>query len=148
MKKRTIIIILVMIAVLIATGVIWLVLNSSGNIQVSVAAPDNKSTSSGYIYQISFGGMPNISGKKGKQIEMINNDLNEFYDEFRKSYDKPYYVEAKYENLDGKTIITFKGEVTEKGADKLTDFEKVFSYDFIVTETINTSENDVLNYFN
>ena len=79
---------------------------------------------------------------------MINNDLNEFYDEFRKSYDKPYYVEAKYENLDGKTIITFKGEVTEKGADKLTDFEKVFSYDFIVTETINTSENDVLNYFN
>ena len=59
MKKRTIIIILVMIAVLIATGVIWLVLNSSGNIQVSVAAPDNKSTSSGYIYQISFGGMPN-----------------------------------------------------------------------------------------
>ena len=58
-----------------------------------------------------------------------------------------YYVEAKYENIDGKTVITFKGEVTEKGSGKLTDFEKVFSYDFIVTDTINTSENDVLKYF-
>lgn len=146
MKKR-IIIILIVLAVIITAGVIWFAANSAGNIQVSVAAPDNKSTSSAYIYQISFGGIPNISGKKGKQIEIINNDLNKFYDDFRNSYDKPYYVEAKYENIDGKTVITFKGEVTEKGSDKLTDFEKVFSYDFIVTETVNTSEKDMLKYF-
>lgn len=145
--KKKIVIILISLAVIITAGVIWFAVNSAGNIQVSVAAPDNKSTSSAYIYQISFGGIPNISGKKGKQIEIINNDLNKFYDDFRNSYDKPYYVEAKYENIDGKTVITFKGEVTEKGSDKLTDFEKVFSYDFIVTETVNTSENDVLKYF-
>ena len=57
------------------------------------------------------------------------------------------FLEAKYEIIDGKTVITFKGEVTDKESGKLVPYEKVLSYDFIVTEIINTSENDVLVYF-
>ena len=147
MKKKVIIIAIVVFALLLIAGLVWFVVNSSGNIQASVTAPANKSDASSYIYQISFGGIPNISGKKGKQIEQVNNDLTVLYDEFRNVQQKPYYVEAKYENIDGKTVITFKGEVTDKESGELIPYEKVLTYDYIITENINTNENDVLKYF-
>jgi hypothetical protein len=147
MKKKVIIIAIVVFALLLIAGLVWIVVNSSGNIQVSISAPANKADSSSYIYQINFGGIPNTGDKKVKQIKQINSDLNEFYDEFRNTYDKPYYVEAKYENIGGKTMITFKGEVTDKESGELIPYEKVLSYDFVITDKINTSENDVLKYF-
>lgn len=44
-------------------------------------------------------------------------------------------------------MITFKGEVTDKESGELIPYEKVLSYDFVITDKINTSENDVLKYF-
>jgi hypothetical protein len=148
MKKRIVLLAIVIFALLLIIGLIWFISNSTGNIQVSVTAPANKSDASSYIYQISFGGIPNISGKKGKQIEQVNNDLTVLYDEFRNVQQKPYYVEAKYENIDGKTVITFKGEVTDKESGELIPYEKVLSYDFVITENIISNGNDSLKYFN
>lgn len=97
-----------------------------------------------------FGGMPdNLSKKKQVELDGVIHDLDSFYDSFRSKQEKPYYVEALYENTDdGKTLITFKGQITDSDSGELKDFEKVFSYDFIITENIGSNtKRDSLKYF-
>lgn len=132
--------------ILIAAVVACVYLIPRNNIQVSISAPINKENSS-YIYMIGFGGIPeDLKSSEKENLNMVINDLNEFHSTFTSEHEKPYYVEAKYENIDKKTVITFKGEVTDKETGKLVEFNKVFTYDFFITYKINTDGKD-LKYF-
>ncbi len=146
MKKKQVIIIPIVILAVIAVG-IAIYFNATNNIQVSVAEPSDKSNSS-YIYQIGFGGISDfVIGPKKAHIDTVRNDLNAFYEDFLNTYEKPYYVEAKYENVDGETVITYRGEVTDSSTGNLVAFDKEFRYDFIITDKIIANESDTLQYF-
>lgn len=120
---------------------------AKSSIEVGVSAPSDKEKTS-YIYMIMFGGISdNLNGSKKEEIDTVNGDLDNFYQTFSSEYEKPYFVEAKYENISDKTIITFKGEVTDKQTGELVDYEKVFSYDFIITDKINYNGHDNFKYF-
>ena len=137
MKKKLAIIIPIFVIVSIAAILAILYFGSSNKVAVSVATP--RDTESSYLCTVSIGG--NLDGPKKKQIDEVNKDLNKFYDDFLSEQEKPYFVEAKYENIDNKTVITFKGEVTDKETGKLIEYNKVFTYDFIITKEITNLTN-------
>ena len=146
MKKKQVIIIPIVILAVIAVS-IAIYFNATNNIQVSVAGPSDKSNSS-YIYHIGFGGISDfVIGPKKAHIDTVRNDLNAFYEDFLNTYEKPYYVEAKYENVDGETVITYRGEVTDSSTGNPVAFNKEFRYDFIITDKIIANESDALQYF-
>ena len=146
MKKKQVIIIPIVILAVIAVS-IAIYFNATNNIQVSVAGPSDKSNSS-YIYQIGFGGISDfVIGPKKAHIDTVRNDLDAFYEDFLNTYEKPYYVEAKYENVDGETVITYRGEVTDSSTGNPVAFNKEFRYDFIITDKIIANESDALQYF-
>lgn len=147
MKKKLAIIIPAVAIVLAAAIAACVYFGLTANIQVSISAPTNKDSSS-YIYRLMFSYSSDyITSSKKEQIDKVNSDLNDFYETFSKEQEKPYFVEAKYENIDKKTVITFKGEVTDKETGNLVDFNKVFSYDFIITNKINYNGHDDFKYF-
>lgn len=74
--------------------------------------------------------------KKAEQYETVQADL----DEFRKDvadFQKPYMIDADYKNVDGKTVITFSGTVTDPNSGEAVPFERSYQYDFILTDKIN-----------
>lgn len=147
MKKKLAIIIPAVVIVLAVVVAACVHFNSANNIQVGISAPENKESTS-YIYRIMFGGFSErLQASKKEQVDKVNNELNDFYEAFSTEQEKPYYVEAKYENIDDKTVITFKGEVTDKETGELVEFNKVFSYDFIITDKINYNGHDNFKYF-
>ena len=152
MKKRIAITVFAvfMLIVGISAGIHFGRQYNGKDISVYVSAPSSVADGSSYIYGIMFGGMPdNLSKKKQIELDGVIHDLDSFYASFRSEQEKPYYVEALYENTDdGKTLITFKGQITDSDSGELKDFEKVFSYDFIITENIDSNtKRDSLKYF-
>ena len=85
--------------------------------------------------------------KQQEFMETVSKDIREYVKELE-SFEKPYYIEAKYENVDGKTVVTYKGEVTNSETGELEPYEKVFMYPFIVTKNIQNLNPADTNYFN
>ena len=89
-----------------------------------------------------------------KYFDAVQTENAEFVDKFFEDYSqdnrKVYFIESKFENIDGKTVITYRGEVFSTETNKLEPIEKVFTYDIVFTEdfyirNLNPSET---NYFN
>ena len=74
--------------------------------------------------------------KKTEQYEAIQADLDEFRKEVA-DFQKPYMIDADYKNVDGKTVITFSGTVTDPNSGEAVPFERSYQYDFILTTKIN-----------
>ena len=87
------------------------------------------------------------SEKQMELEETVSKDIRAYMDEVEE-FKKPFFIECKYENRDGKTVITYKGEVTNPETGELEDYEKVFMYPFIVTKDIQNLEPAATNYFN
>lgn len=147
MKKKLAIAIpiAVILLVLAAVGVYFTSL--SNDITVNISKPDVKDDSS-YISMFIISENVNFSKKsKADQIKQVSGDQADFYETFTKEHEKPYYIDVKYENIDKKTVITYKGEVTDKETGELVEFSKEFSYDFIITDKI-IGDNGTSKYFN
>jgi len=80
-------------------------------------------------------------------METVSKDIRDYVKE-TESFEKPYFIEAKYENENGKTVITYRGEVTNPETGELEPYEKVFMYPFIVTKDIQNLNPADTNYFN
>lgn len=74
--------------------------------------------------------------KKTEQYETVQADLDEFRKEAA-DFQKPYMIDADYKNVDGKTVITFSGTVTDPNSGEAVPFERSYQYDFILTDKIN-----------
>lgn len=74
--------------------------------------------------------------KKTEQYETVQADLDEFRKEVA-DFQKPYMIDADYKNVDGKTVITFSGTVTDPNSGEAVPFERSYQYDFILTDKIN-----------
>lgn len=74
--------------------------------------------------------------RKSAQYETIEADLNAFRQEVA-DFQKPYMIDADYKNVDGKTVITFSGTVTDPNSGETIPFERTYEYDFILTDKIN-----------
>ena len=81
-------------------------------------------------------------------MEEISEDIDNFQKNFIAEYKQPYYIECKYENKNGSTVITYKGEVTNPETGELEQFERVFPYPYIVTKDIDNPESNETFYFN
>lgn len=146
MKKKLAIIIpvvAIILAVVTATSVHMSLIN---DIEVGISAPMDDNTQT-YFQMIMFGYPGMLKGKKVEQIKQVSDDINNFTVAFFAEQEKPYYIETKYENIDKKTVITYKGEVTDKETGELVEFNKVFTYDFFITDNITTNFPDY-KYFN
>lgn len=150
MKKRIAIIVIAVLLIGIGsfTGIYYAKQYDPSKFQVYVSAPSNKEDS--YLYMAMFSLPSKLTKKKQAQFDEVRNDLNNFYASVLNDQPKPYYIEMLYENTDsGKTVITFKGEVTDAETGELKDFEKVFTYDFILTEKIDSNfSRSSMKYFN
>ncbi|MBE6836005.1 MAG: hypothetical protein E7515_07140 [Ruminococcaceae bacterium] len=103
-----------------------------------------------YFCSVFIGGaVDKVPKEQLEYMKTVNKDIEEYVKEVY-SFEKPYFIESKYENRDngGKTVITFKGEVTNPETGELEDYEKVFMYPFIVTKDIQNLEPAATNYFN
>ncbi|MCR4563141.1 MAG: hypothetical protein K5755_00670 [Clostridiales bacterium] len=80
-------------------------------------------------------------------MEEISEDIDNFQKNFIAEYKQPYFIECKYENKNGSTVITYKGEVTNPKTGELEPFERVFPYPYIVTKNIDNPEPNDTYYF-
>lgn len=143
MKKKITIAVIALIIIMISAALIAKV-SLENNLQVSISYPTQQENSS-YIGTILFGGISDfLPNSKKDHIKEVSDDMVNFYLEFKKEQEEPYYVKVNYENTDGKTVITYSGKVTDKQTKKLVDFNKVFSYDFYITDNINITSSEEL----
>ncbi|HOD01705.1 MAG: hypothetical protein BWY46_00686 [Firmicutes bacterium ADurb.Bin300] len=155
-KKKLIVAICIILLIGVGVGCYAVWRQTDAGIQVTVSPPLTPQGNSlvigkggSYIYKIGFAGWspPNfLNEKKIERMEQVHDDLEKHESDFLKAYRKPYMVEAKYENLGGKTVITFKGEATRKDTGVLEEYNKKLVYDFILTKKIHTHEEDTLTY--
>ncbi len=88
------------------------------------------------------------SKKQQANMKLVSDNEREFVEETLMKLEKPHYIEAKYENVDGQTVITYRGEITNPQTGELEPYEKVFRYPFIVTKNIQNLNPQETNYFN
>lgn len=131
-------------------------LKENPNFIANVTAPENVDaiTEQGgsYCYKISLDynetKLPHqlVEQKNSlEQREKINIDLDNLQNELD-SLEGRYMIEANYENVGKKTVITFKGEVTDSDTGALVPFERVYEYNFILTEKINKPDSSSYKY--
>ncbi|GEM_PF-1162114 len=131
-------------------------LKENPNFIANVTAPENVDaiTEQGgsYCYKISLDynetKLPHqlVEQKNSlEQREKINVDLDNLQNELD-ALEGRYMIEANYENVGKKTVITFKGEVTDSATGALVPFERVYEYNFILTEKINKPDSSKYKY--
>lgn len=155
MKKKIILaVVIVLVTVTVALSSIPIVNHLSGHklyndVLATVSPPVNKDGNR-VIYALFLSGAGKgmkLTEDESKKMETIGNEMREFYASFTEEDNAPYYVEARYENKDGKTVITYRGEITNKQTGKKEPFEKVFKYDFILTKNIRNEDISEMKYF-
>lgn len=134
-EKKVIIPIGIILVVSIIVGGI-LLFNLSNDIEVGFGTPAN--ADEGYFVGMPVFAFNNfISSTKKERIRIVSDEITEYSIDFTSNYEKPYYIDATYENIDGKTVITYRGQITDPETKNLVDYEKVFTYDFYITDKIN-----------
>ena len=69
--------------------------------------------------------------------EELTNTKNEFrLDFYNEHKEDDYHIEIEFTFEDGKTIVTYKGTITDKETGIEAPFEKEFVHDFILTKDI------------
>lgn len=158
MKKKIILSVVIAVAVVIVVSASIPVVNYlSGHklyndVMIVFFLPVDKDTDR-FIY------VPTISGAgKGgkwlkwtedeiKKIEIIHYEQDEFITSFTQEDNAPYYIEARCENKNGKTVITYRGEITNPQTGAKEPYEKIFEYDFILTKNIRNEDLSEMKYF-
>lgn len=159
-KKRLVVSYFVAFAVLLVAVIAAVAyshaLKENPNFVVNITAPEDVEaiTAGGgsYCYKISLDynetKLPHqlVEQKNSlEQREKINIDLDALQNELD-SLEGRYMIEADYENVGKKTVITFKGEVTDSATGALVPFERVYEYNFILTEKINKPDSSEYRY--
>lgn len=144
MKKK----VLICCLVVLAAGIVAFACASKANplYTAAVSSPVNIETAENggsYCADVMFGynehkflHTSSERKRKTEQYETIQADLNEFRKEVA-DFQKPYMIDADCKNADGKTVITFNGTVTDPNSGETVPFERIYQYDFILTDKIN-----------
>ncbi len=83
---------------------------------------------------IHYSHMPENKVPLAEELTNTKNDFRKnFYDEHKED---DYHIEIEFSFEKGKTIVTYKGTITDKETGVKEPFEKEFVYDFILTKKV------------
>lgn len=100
-----------------------------------------------YFCAPSFWGGDKLSERQKKNYIEVSDDIRDYIDGTVMKFERPFYIECSYENVGSETVITYRGEVTNPETGELENYEKVFTYPFIVTKSIQPLPYGSTNYF-
>ena len=125
----------VIIAAAVVIGGYFLIyLPNYNDIVIGIAAPAEEDSQYLEDFIIHYSHMPEDKIPLAEELTNTKNDFRlNFYNEHKED---DYHIEIEFTFEDGKTIVTYKGTITDKGTGIETPFEKEFVHDFILTKDI------------
>lgn len=130
---RIIIPIVVAIAIVIG-GYYFIYLPNYNDIVIGISTPVEDDGQYLEDFIIHYSHMPE---NKIPLVEELTNTKNDFRMSFYEEHkDDEYHIEIEFAFKNGKTIVTYKGTITDAKTGIEKPFEKEFVYDFILTKDI------------
>lgn len=145
MKKKTKIIIITLALLLVCTlsYSVWAYYNPVCELGKGTPADresdfyiENYMVSYGQRTKLLFISDDSFPEKFRENVNKLNNDITEEYVRQTKDYIAPTNIKISGRIEDGKTIISYKGTVTNKSDGKTVDFSKELVFDFVITKEI------------
>jgi len=135
MNKSTKIAIAVIVALaLIISGYYFIYLPNYYDIKIGISTPVE--TDEQYLedFIIHYSHMPENKIALAEELTNTKNDFRmNFFNEYKEDN---YHIEIEFAFKDGKTIVTYKGTITNKETGIEEPFEKEFVHDFILTKKV------------
>ncbi|MGN0539170.1 MAG: hypothetical protein ACI4KI_04870 [Candidatus Fimenecus sp.] len=131
MKKTVIIIVSIVLVFAIAAGGTYLWAAKNPEITLNVSKPVDKtdiyieSLSTGYSEKLNIPISKNLKSQLNELYEAVNSE----YEKLAASCEAPTHIELELSKADdGKTVVTYKGTITEDGITK--EYSKQMTFDY------------------
>ena len=119
---------------LVISGYYFIYLPNYYDIKIGISTPVEAEEQYLEDFIIHYSHMPE---NKIPLAEELTNTKNEFrLDFYNEHKEDDYHIEIEFTFEDGKTIVTYKGTITDKETGIEAPFEKEFVHDFILTKDI------------
>lgn len=136
MKKLIIILISCVLVTLAAFGVykLWYI-PVYCDIEIGIAKPVEATDKYFENYHVNWNNLPESKDRMLTELVEKNNKFR--MDFFEKHKDDKFHIMVDVNFKDGKTIITYHGNITDSETGKTEDFKEDLVFDFVLTEKIN-----------
>ena len=119
---------------LVISGYYFIYLPNYYDIKIGISTPVEAEEQYLEDFIIHYSHMPE---NKIPLAEELTNTKNEFrLDFYNEHKEDDYHIEIEFTFEDGKTIVTYKGTITDKETGIEAPFEKEFVHDFILTKNV------------
>ena len=133
MKKK---IIGIVVAIIISTVAYCVILTAFWDLEMHVSQPVDRSGS--YHEPIIISGGSFATAKAKKNASDFSKKTGDFFLEFYEEHKEDEYKLDTYVTFeDGKTIVTYKGTITDSETGETSPYEKQLVFDYIFTKTVN-----------
>ena len=133
MKK---IIISLVAAILICTVAYCVILTAFWDLEIHIGRPADRSGS--YHEPIIISGGTFATAQAKENASDLSKKGGDFFLEFYEEHkDDEYKLDTYVTFEDGKTIVTYKGTITDSETGETTPYEKQLVFDYIFTRTVN-----------
>ena len=133
-KLVKIAIVIVVAFALVIGGYFFIYLPNYYDIKIGISTPVEADEQYLEDFIIHYSHMPE---NKIPLAEELTNTKNEFILDFYNEHkEDDYHIEIEFTFEDGKTIVTYKGTITDKETGIEAPFEKEFVHDFILTKDV------------